>query len=216
MQPSYPASSRFITSIGATAVVASNHTQPLGTPPPICSMSGCNCSTSIYEQAAMSSNEATFDTGGGFSSWIQQPGYQQAAVERYLSSGVPLPDKGAWNPKNRGFPDMAAVGSNVAVVGSNMVELVAGTSCSCPIVAAMMTVLNQDRLNAGKTPLGFFNQILYQMADEAPATLTDIVDGTNGNGCPNLAFQATKGWDPLTGLGSPVFSEIRKYVAQLK
>ena len=34
-----------------------------------------------------------------------------------------------------------------------------GTSASTPLWAGLITLLNQDRLNAGKTTLGFMNQV---------------------------------------------------------
>jgi tripeptidyl-peptidase-1 len=213
----YPASSAYVTSVGATAVVASNQTLNITSPlPPICNIPGCLCSTSMKEEAAMKSNEARFNTGGGFSTWITMPSYQVEAVEAYLQSGVPLPNQITYNPKNRAYPDIAAVGSNIAFMdGPFPVETTAGTSASCPIIAAMITILNQDRLNVGKKPLGFLNQLLYQMAREVPQTFTDIVVGNNGNGGPETGFEATTGWDPLTGWGTPVVSEIRKYISQL-
>jgi hypothetical protein len=45
------------------------------------------------------------------------PAWQVAAVITYLSSGIPLPNKTlGWNPKNRGYPDVAAIGENFCVV----------------------------------------------------------------------------------------------------
>jgi tripeptidyl-peptidase-1 len=55
------------------------------------------------------------------------------------------------------------------------------------------------------------------MAQEHPAAFTDITVGDNictENGCsPSCTgFLATRGWDPVTGLGTPVYPEIMKYV----
>jgi kumamolisin len=44
-------------------------------------------------------------------------------------------------------------------------------------------------------PVGFLNPLLYS-ADLA-AALNDIAQGNNGG------YNATTGWDPCTGLGSP-------------
>lgn len=54
-------------------------------------------------------------------------------------------------------------------------------------------------------PLGFMNPLLYQMAATQPSTFTDITKGNNKcteNGCSSSCkgFEATKGWDPVTGL----------------
>jgi len=37
-----------------------------------------------------------------------------------------------------------------------------GTSASAPIFAGVVTLLNDARLNAGKSPLGFLNPMLYK------------------------------------------------------
>ncbi|KAF8835708.1 hypothetical protein BDN67DRAFT_403352, partial [Paxillus ammoniavirescens] len=55
---------------------------------------------------------------------------------------------------------------------------------------------------ANKGPIGFINPLIYS------ANFTDgfhdITNGTN-QGCGTLGFNATKGWDPVTGLGTPNF-----------
>jgi tripeptidyl-peptidase-1 len=38
-------------------------------------------------------------------------------------------------------------------------NLAAGTSASAPLWAGIITLLNQDRLNNGKKPLGFMNPV---------------------------------------------------------
>jgi kumamolisin len=67
----------------------------------------------------------------------------------------------------------------------------AGTSGSTPIWAALVACLNEA---LGKR-VGLINPILYRAA--ADELTHDVVDGNNG------AFQARKGWDACTGLGSP-------------
>ena len=44
----------------------------------------------------------------------------------------------------------------------------------------MLTVLNQDRLEANEPPLGFVNPLLYQMWGDSPHTFNDITVGSNG------------------------------------
>jgi len=218
MRPDYPAASVYVTSVGATAVVASTSGTPIGSDaPPVCTKStyNCDCSTSNTENAAMRGNSAGFDSGGGFSNYLPRPSYQATAVNNYLTSGVKLPSKQYWNSTNRGYPDVSAVGADVLIVKDGNTIKVGGTSASTPIWGGLITLLNNDRLNSGKAPLGFINPLLYQMWANQPNTFTDITVGTNGGGCASLAFSATQGWDPVTGLGTPVFSKIRSYVANL-
>jgi len=219
MGPEYPSTSAFVVSVGATAIV-DNSTDVIvigKDAPKICTDSSyqCDCSTSKDEQSAMSNNTAQFDSGGGFSFYVPIPAYQKAAVEQYIKSGVKLPPKNTWNSSNRAFPDVALCGGNIAVIDGGSVQMVGGTSASTPMFGAMITALNQDRLNAGKSPLGFINPVLYKLATQYPTAFQDITIGTNGGGCSNLQFEATSGWDPLTGLGSPNFGVIRQYISSL-
>jgi len=124
-----------------------------------------------------------------------------------------------FNATGRGYPDVAAFGSNV-LISQGGIEAVGGTSCSCPIVAGLMALLNgQVQVKTGK-PLGFMNPLIYQMAAAQPNTFTDITIGDNictENGCSSSCkgFYTTKGWDPITGFGTPVFTNIQSYVQKM-
>ena len=104
------------------------------------------------------------------------------------------------------------------MVDNGEVIPVAGTSASAPSFAGIVSLLNDARLAAGKSPLGFLNPWIYSTAYRG---LTDIVDG-GSKGCtgtdiysglpapfvPFASWNATKGWDPVTGYGTPVFSKL--------
>jgi len=78
-------------------------------------------------------------------------------------------------------------------IGENILE--AGTSGACPIFAAIINRINEERLEIGKKPIGFLNPALYA----APSSIFhDIVSGTNP-GCGSPGFSASEGWDPVTG-----------------
>jgi tripeptidyl-peptidase I len=97
--------------------------------------------------------------------------------------------------------------------------LVGGTSAAAPLWAGIIAHLNNDRFIAGKTPLGFFNQIAYNMFYQSSSQYFNngFSQGNNNGGCPqSMGFNAQAGqWTPITGLGSPKFDQIRKYVAGL-
>lgn len=225
--PIYPAASPWVTAVGATSVEPTSSTMMslanAGTSPPVCTQSSysCKCSTSTNEQVAETSNAAEFDTGGGFSQFSPMESYQSAAVAAYLSSGVTLPAAKLFNPANRAFPDIGAVGERFCCLASNQpCELIAGTSVATPMIASLITLLNQDRFNAGKKPLGFFNPVIYTMYSMGPMKYFNgnFTEGNNSGTCPAThGFNANPkgGWNPLVGVGSPNFAAIRTYVATL-
>ncbi|KAG1818970.1 peptidase S8/S53 domain-containing protein [Suillus subaureus] len=59
-----------------------------------------------------------------------------------------------------------------------------------------------------KAPLGFLNPFLYSIGYMA---LNDITDGNNP-GCGTLGFNATVGWDPVTGYSTPNFKKLKDLV----
>ena len=88
---------------------------------------------------------------------------------------------------------------------------VSGTSASCPTFAGMIAVINDMRAAQGKPTLGFLNPALYA----APSALNDITKGTNDYGKKTGGFTATKGWDPVTGLGTPDFQKLKDALLNL-
>merc|ERR1712139_681108 len=97
---------------------------------------------------------------------------------------------------------------------------VGGTSASTPTVAAVAARLNDLSYKKTGKPLGSLTQLLYQMYHEAPETFTDITVGDNRCtefGCsPSCkGYEASKGWDPVTGLGTPVASKMISYVEKI-
>jgi kumamolisin len=50
-------------------------------------------------------------------------------------------------------------------------------------------------------PMGFMNPRIYAQAIDSTG-FRDVTEGNNGD------FKATKGWDPCTGLGSPIGSQL--------
>eukprot|EP01118_Nematostelium_gracile_P016435 TRINITY_DN680_c0_g1_i1.p1 TRINITY_DN680_c0_g1~~TRINITY_DN680_c0_g1_i1.p1 ORF type:complete len:644 (-),score=174.95 TRINITY_DN680_c0_g1_i1:28-1686(-) len=224
--PTFPAASPYVLSVGATSVEPSNgdimHFDAAALPP-ICQNNNnysCVCSTSKNEQPALSTNSAGFDTGGGFSIYDPQPSYQQKAVQAYLNSGVTLPFSIYFNKNNRGYPDVSGVGSSICLLSpDSQCNDVGGTSASAPLWAGLIAHLNNDRFAAGKKPLGFINQIIYDMFNKGPKQYFNngFTAGNNNGGCPaSMAFNSQAfQWTPLTGVGSPKFDQIRKYVATL-
>jgi tripeptidyl-peptidase-1 len=69
----------------------------------------------------------------------------------------------------------------------------------------MITLINDARLAAGKTPVGFLNPSIYSTS--FASGFNDITSGGN-QGCGTAGFTATTGWDPVTGVGTPNLSKL--------
>jgi tripeptidyl-peptidase-1 len=131
-------------------------------------------------------------SSGGFSNYFPTPSYQSAAIAAYLSK-LGNTHEGRFNASGRGFPDVAAAGIDCTIVLEGDQELVNGTSCSSPIFASVVSLLNDRLIASGKSVLGFLNPFLYSTGASA---LNDITKGSNP-GCHTNGFPATAGWDPV-------------------
>ncbi len=132
-------------------------------------------------------------TGGGVSQHFSKPSYQ---------ANVNVPTPVAANKTGRGVPDIAgnadpASGYVIVLGGQQMV--VGGTSAVAPLWAGLIALLNEK---IGK-PVGWLHPKLYSKLTTGKA-LRDITVGNNGD------FYAHAGWDPCTGLGTPIGSAILK------
>lgn len=88
--PSWPASSPWVTAVGATEFIN-------------------NVVASGPERAV-----ERFGSGGGFSTMFPQATWQKTAVEAYLNSGTPLPSHFARG--GRATPDVSALGDGFQVI----------------------------------------------------------------------------------------------------
>ncbi|KAG9239574.1 putative Tripeptidyl-peptidase sed2 [Amylocarpus encephaloides] len=186
-QPQFPASCPYVTSVGSTRYI-----QP---------------------------EQATYFSSGGFSNIWARPWYQALTVPGYLKA-LGDKNKGYFNTAGRGFPDVAAQGYNYRVFDKGTDNGYQGTSCSAPAFNGIVALLNSARVSAGLPTLGFLNPWLYTIGRIG---LTDITIGA-GTGCdgfsrfhqrpngspviPGASWPAVKGWDAVTGLGTPDFGKL--------
>jgi len=155
-------------------------------------------------------------SSGGFSDRWPQQSWQANAIATFLNTSKDLPDSSRYNASGRGFPDVAAQATGFTIVyGGVPLPGVAGTSCSCPTFSGIVGLLNDIRFSNGKSPLGFLNPFIYQNALSNPTILQDILSGDNP-GCGTKGFTAIKGWDPVTGYGTPNYAALAKIVAGLQ
>jgi subtilase family serine protease len=201
----WPASDPLVTSVGGTYLCTdpqATDVQPrtyLAGPP----TSRCN---------AGNAEVGWIDSGGGFSHVFSRPDYQNTLP----AGSTPIP------ASQRGVPDIALQasattgalvyltlppdGDSGLICGSAPCSTgwydIGGTSLSSPEWAGLVAIADQIH----GSDLGFINPKLYSLAAN-PATYSgDFFDVTTGNNTADPSvpgFDATTGWDPVTGLGTP-------------
>lgn len=188
-QPQFPASCPYVTSVGGTRYI-----EP---------------------------ERAVFFSSGGFSNLWPRPLYQEIAVTSYLEK-IGNKNAGFYNASGRGFPDVAAQAQNFRVIDQGVDKGYRGTSCSAPAFNGIVSLLNSARVSSGLPTLGFLNPWIYTIGQFG---LNDITTGAS-TGCnglgrfnigangspviPGASWNATAGWDPVTGYGTPDFGKLLK------
>ncbi|PBK98047.1 hypothetical protein ARMGADRAFT_1043979 [Armillaria gallica] len=144
---------------------------------------GCLYITSVGVIQGITETAASLSTGG-FSNIFAPLSYQASAVSIYLIT--------------LGFPDVTVQGNDVLIVSGGEGYLVAGTSCSSPIFASVISLINDCLIAAGKLVLSFLNPFLYVN----PNVFFDITMGSN----PGCEFP----FSSVTSLGTPNFAALLK------
>jgi subtilase family serine protease len=150
-------------------------------------------------------------SGGGFSHVFAKPGYQDTlpAGPTAIGSMRGVPDVAYQASATTGVlvydtaPGDASGGLNCAPGDpcSAGWYVVGGTSASCPQWAALVAIADQI---AGHG-LGLINPKLYSLASgpDYSTYFYDVTTGMNQTDPSIAGYPATKGWDPVTGLGTP-------------
>lgn len=136
-------------------------------------------------------SETAFPGGGGFSHLYARPAYQD---------GVP------GISARRGDPDVAADAGHPGppvVFAGGIIETPEGTSGPTPLWGGVIALADQYAHH----DLGFVNPAIYRIG-RSPSYHQAFHDVTAGNnyvavGSATLGYQASPGWDPVTGWGSP-------------
>ena len=232
----FPAISPYVTAVGGTEISAACSAFPeqlSGTKSPICSSMSLsklpqygvkpfsrsakiNCfdPKQPATESAVSSGGSGYTSGGGFSRYFVRSSWapwQDSVVSAYLYSGATTPSAVYFNRSGRAIPDVAMYGGAFPIVNGGGFDLAVGTSLSSPLFAAVISILNQQTLQAKGATIGYANPLLYAMAANSPSTFTDITGGNNrcpagtAAQCPSACqgYSAARGWDPVTGLGVP-------------
>lgn len=185
--PNGPATSPYVTAVGGTGSTA--------------------------QWPAPGGEKASGLSSGGFSDYWPMPPWQKDATQEYLQqSGLPDPSAG-YNSSGRGYPDIAAQAEHFYVQAAGPNPDVAGTSCASPAAAGIFALLNDLRMQQGKSTLGFLNPLIYAHT----TAFTDITLGTSMGGCTmgRKGWPAKPGWDAATGVGTPNYEALAEVVMAL-
>eukprot|EP00698_Gefionella_okellyi_P021022 TRINITY_DN6700_c0_g1_i1.p1 TRINITY_DN6700_c0_g1~~TRINITY_DN6700_c0_g1_i1.p1 ORF type:complete len:615 (-),score=127.44 TRINITY_DN6700_c0_g1_i1:91-1935(-) len=225
LYPVFPAASPYVTTVGATMLtsntwIAEESAAGVYQAPQICFGDSLTCANNTASALVACAYPASgITSGGGFSAYAAQPTWQSSVVTSYLHSGVALPSPSLFTATNRAYPDVAVIGDSFIIVINGNVSVEDGTSAATPSFAAMIAMLNQYQLSLGHAALGFINPLLYSMAAAQPNTFTDVVSGNNKcteTACCSIGYMTARGWDPVTGLGSPNFGNMLSYIQSSK
>jgi subtilase family serine protease len=209
----WPASDPLVTGVGGTALCTS------ATETATRVVDNANPPAACQDPAASGQAEIVWDefergiaTGGGFSHFFARPGYQSALPAG--STQIP--------PGARGVPDIAMQASprtgalvfislppdgqggmacGAAPCSTGWYDI-GGTSLATPEWAGLIAIAAQIKGHG----LGPVNQALYTLASSGAAYTADFHDVTVGNNQVTAdipGYDATAGWDPATGLGTP-------------
>jgi subtilase family serine protease len=158
---------------------------------------------------AVGGTDITTKTAGG--AWKSETGWNGSAGMP-SKNGVPIPTyqqlSGVVTSTNhasrklRNIPDVAAEANtnqfscyDGACYGGN-----GGTSYAAPLWAGFLALVNQQAVAQGKEPVGFINPAVYATGTGTSYT-SDFHDPKSGS---NGKYSAVKGYDLVTGWGSPI------------
>ncbi len=187
-----PAADPLVTGVGATSLTAS---QPDGT-----------------YQSETAWNDSYGSSNGGYSKIFRRPAYQNGFVH---PNGRGVPDVSYSGDVNNGL--LIAWSQGVAANVGN-IYLFGGTSAGSPQWAAIIALADQARHHL----LGSLNSDLYSLAHgpRYGSVFHDVTSGDNtvslvdsSENTVNVAgYPAVKGWDAVTGLGTPNVARLLQYL----
>ena len=184
----------------------------------------------LTETAAQSDVSSAITSGGGFSGLFNRPDYQNVSVEQYLSnpnvtSFRYFPPVSQFSSRGRAYPDVSIAANYYWYIINGAQYYTSGTSASAPVFAGIISLANNARFKLRKSPVGFVNPALYQLSQEDPSIFHDITSGDNhcaskssspsGPVCCQYGYVCSRGWDPVTGLGSVNVGRLIQALASL-
>ena len=215
LNPVYPTSSPYVLSVGGTFLVKNSlDLYRTKWTTPVCKHNVC--SESNIEMPSMSPYVG-WTTGGGISDIFNTPKWQIRELSDYLADkNNTFPNKKYFNNHGRGYPDVTGISNQCSLVSDGYWGTEAGTSCSSPIWAGVIAILNIY----SKKPLGLVAPTLYFIKRKHPECFNKILGGNttsteyNSNCGRDFGFSSYDGqyWSPVSGLGSPNIHCLLKYI----
>lgn len=140
-------------------------------------------------------------SGGGVISDVPIPDYQVGIMQINASAN-------GGSQTNRNYPDVALLAQNAEIfTGGSLTNGWQGTSFAAPLWAGFTALANQLSIQNGAGLLGFLNPTLYDIAltinDTGNSDLYDVCFNDIQDGVNNGGFTSVRGYDLVTGLGSP-------------
>jgi len=146
----------------------------------------------------------SFTSGWNYQAGFVGTGYQNVCGATNGATCRQVPDLSALGDWRSGFPQMYyADGSGYDVIVDG------GTSLATPVMAAVTALADSSRGCLSNGPAGFINPTIYNLAKNAKSYAADFQDETTGDnayspsGYTGSLYQAAKGYDMASGLGSP-------------
>jgi subtilase family serine protease len=178
----FPASDPLALAVGGTSLDASHRT-------------GAYIGETVWNRPG-SGIPGVVASGGGFSRDFARPAYQADVPGIGARRGVP--DVASDADPDTGIACVEAGGGQFAIVPGG------GTSAGAPVWAAIAAMADQY---AGRH-LGFINPAIYEIGRSAHyhRAFHDVSKGSNTVQVGSVTvkgFDAGRGWDPVTGWGSP-------------
>src|SRR5580692_7954363 len=147
-------------------------------------------SLSIDSSGDYQGESAWSDTGGGISQLESQPTYQVGKVNGLSTTHRTVPDVAMDADPNTGVYVLDSFSGGWFQVG--------GTSLSSPMFAGLVAIADQGRALQGETSLDGATQTLPMLYGLPQSDFHDITTGGNGT------YNATPGYDLVTGRGTPI------------
>jgi len=149
----------------------------------------------------MSDNGASY--GSIETAWNNSSGGTEPSVPITIEQLVIAGQNGA-SGTNRNVPDVSAMANDIDIFFDGASTNVGGTSEATPLWAGFMALANELAADAGQPSVGFANTALYTVAATSAydTNFHDVVSGCNPDKT-GTSYCAGKGYDLVTGLGSP-------------